>query len=204
MLQQVAKHAHMCDEKKTTKYYEARNHPPFDAAGCVGEVKTGNDGKRYVALPSQSSKGKYRWYRNVGSAKQRAARLSLSSSAGRRRPATKQRKSSSASKKRGSRIMSGSRRSSGSRSSSAVKKSRRSSRAKTLGSSHQVAVELAAALGNREPVTDPFLQRVIARAEEELKIARDYNLLRTLDLSYNRGMDILLRAVALERRFANL
>lgn len=188
----------MCD-KLTTKYYATRNHPPFDAATCVGQVKTGNDGKRYVALESQTSRGKYRWYRNVGSAKKR-----LQSSAGKTKRVSAS-TSLSSSKKR---------KSTSAKKTSAAKKRKTSTLKKVPalksgskdpgGPTHLVASNLAAALANREPISNLFLRGAIERAEEELKVARDYGLLRVLDLNYNRAMDILVRAVANERRFGDL
>ena len=47
---------------QTTKKYLSRSSPPYPANKCCGKTMTGNDGAKYIAMPSVS--GICSWIRN--------------------------------------------------------------------------------------------------------------------------------------------
>lgn len=61
-------------KKQTSKKYTSRPSPPYPANECCGQVKTGNDGLKYMSV--EAANGVCRWVKTVTRKSPRAARKS--------------------------------------------------------------------------------------------------------------------------------
>jgi hypothetical protein len=59
MRKRTSKKVYQC-VKQTSKKYTSRPSPPYSAADCPNQIKTGNDGKKYISMPSYET-GIYKW-----------------------------------------------------------------------------------------------------------------------------------------------
>jgi hypothetical protein len=59
MRKRTSKKVYHC-VKQTSKKYTNRPSPPYSAADCPNKIKTGNDGKKYISIPSYET-GIFKW-----------------------------------------------------------------------------------------------------------------------------------------------